>query len=59
MTEYAWKVGDVFTNGKHRWTVISVHGDRAVLEGSAPWVKTMMLTYAEWNGDGRWTVEPR
>lgn len=56
MNGYTWKVGDVFTDGQYRWTVVRVHGDRAVLEGSSYWVKTNYLTYDEWNGDGRWKL---
>jgi hypothetical protein len=58
MSNYKWKVGDVFANGPHRWAVDSICGDRAVLRScSSSWATTMLLTFDEWNDSGRWQLE--
>jgi hypothetical protein len=55
---YTWKLGDVFTNGTYRWRVERISGDRAVLQSlSTAWATTILLTYEEWNEDGRWTLQ--
>lgn len=57
---YQWRIGDVFTNGEHRWEVIRIHGDRAVLQScNAYWAKTILLTYPEWHEGHRWKLEPQ
>lgn len=58
--DYRWRLGDVFINGDARWEVELVNrsGDLAVLRScSTYWAKTRLLTYAEWNEDGRWKLE--
>lgn len=56
--EYRWRVGDVFTNGTHRWRVDSVRGDRAVMRScSTEWATTIPLTFAEWHEGHRWKLE--
>lgn len=58
MTDYIWRVGDVFTNGTNRWRVDSVIGDRAVLRScSSSWATTIPLTYEEWHEGHRWKLE--
>ena len=58
MSDYRWKVGDVFANGPYRWKVDSISGDRAVLRScSSSWATTMLLTFDEWNDSGRWKLE--
>lgn len=58
MSDYKWKVGDVFANGPHRWAVDSISGDRAVLRScSSSWATTILLTFDEWNDSGRWRLE--
>lgn len=55
---YAWKLGDVFTNGTYRWEVVSVSGERAILQScTTAWAKTIYLTYDEWNDRGQWQLE--
>jgi len=54
---YIWKRGDVFTNGQYTWQVVSVTGERAVLQSlTTDWAHTIPLTYEEWNGDNRWRL---
>ena len=58
MSDYKWKVGDVFTDGKYRWRVDSVEGERAVLRScGSSWATTIPLTFAEWREGGRWQLE--
>lgn len=58
MAEYQWRVGDVFTNGRHRWAVDSVDGDKAVLRSKgSSWATTIPLTFQEWREGGRWQLE--
>lgn len=58
MSDYRWKVGDVFANGPYRWAVDSIHGDKAVLRScSSSWATTMPLTFDEWHEAGRWQLE--
>jgi hypothetical protein len=48
---YAWRVGDVFTDGTHRWAVDSIHGDKAVLRScGSSWATTIPLTAREVRG---------
>lgn len=55
---YQWRVGDVFTDGTHRWAVVSVYMERAVLQSCTTyWAKTIALTYEEWNDRGQWQLE--
>jgi hypothetical protein len=57
-TAYAWRVGDVFTNGTHRWVVDSVLGDKAVMRSlGSSWATTIPLTFSEWREGGRWYLE--
>ena len=52
---YVWRIGDVFTNGKFQWKVISIDGDKAVLQScDTLWATTMPLTFNEWREGGRW-----
>jgi hypothetical protein len=54
MNSYRWRIGDVFTNGKYRWKVVEVQGDRAVLQScSTSWATTRLLTFEEWHEHGR------
>lgn len=54
---YRWRVGDVFTDGTHKWHVDSIHGDRAVLRScSSSWATTIALTFDEWREGGRWRL---
>ena len=58
--KYAWKVGDVFTNGQYRWRVAEVSGDRAILQScTTKWARTIWLTVDEWmEGSGSdWRLE--
>jgi len=56
--EYQWRVGDVFTNGEHRWRVDSIDGDKAVLRScSTDWATTIPLTYNDWHEGHRWKLE--
>lgn len=53
MTEYKWRVGDVFENGHARWCVERVVGERAVLCSCASeWATTKLLTFEEWTNGG-------
>ena len=57
---YEWRIGDVFTDGKHRWKVVSVNADKtkAVLQSCASsWATTIPLTFDEWHDGGRWRLE--
>lgn len=55
--KYAWRIGDVFTNGTHRWAVDSVHGEKAVLRScGSSWATTIPLTFDEWREGGRWKL---
>lgn len=55
---YSWKVGDVFTDGQHRWRVDAVSGDKAVLRScSSSWATTRPLTFEEWHEWHRWRLE--
>lgn len=57
MTDYTWKIGDVFTDGTHRWKVDSIVGDKAVLRScSSSWATTRLLTFDEWREGGRWQL---
>lgn len=56
--QYVWRVGDVFTDGTHRWAVDSVEGERAVLRScGSSWATTIPLTFTEWREGGRWYLE--
>lgn len=58
MSAYTWRVGDVFTNGTYQWRVISIDGDRAVLQSTtSKWATTIPLTFDEWREGGRWQLE--
>lgn len=58
MSDYQWRVGDVFTDGKYRWRVDDVRGDKAVLRScSSSWATTRWLTYPEWHEGHRWKLE--
>lgn len=59
MSDYRWKVGDVFVSGQYRWRVDSVHpGERAVLRScGSSWATTIPLTFNEWREGGRWQLE--
>jgi hypothetical protein len=58
MPEYVWRIGDVFTNGKYRWSVVSVTGDLAVLQScDTSWARTRLLTFDEWSDGGKWQLE--
>jgi hypothetical protein len=55
---YTWRVGDVFTDGTHRWAVDSVHGEKAILRScGSSWATTTLLTFSEWSEGGRWRLE--
>jgi hypothetical protein len=55
---YAWRVGDVFVNGDHRWKVDSIHGEKAVMRScGSSWATTIPLTFNEWREGGRWQLE--
>lgn len=55
---YLWRVGDVFTDGTHRWTVDSVHGEKAILRScGSSWTTTIPLAFSEWREGGRWRLE--
>lgn len=55
---YAWRVGDVFTDGTHRWAVDAVHGERAIMRSlGSSWATTILLTFSEWSEGGRWHLE--
>jgi hypothetical protein len=55
--EYQWKVGDVFTNGTYRWKVITIDGEKAVLQScGSSWATTMPLTFDDWREGGRWQL---
>ena len=54
---YTWRIGDVFTDGIHRWIVDSVHGEKAVLRScGSSWATTIPLTFNEWREGGRWRL---
>jgi len=56
--QYLWRVGDIFTDGTHRWAVDSVHGEKAILRScSSSWATTIPLTFSEWREGGRWRLE--
>ena len=58
MTDYKWRVGDVFTDGTYRWAVDLVQGEKAVLRScSSSWATTILLTFSEWHEGGRWRLE--
>lgn len=58
LTPYVFRVGDVFTNGTHRWAVDSIHGEKAILRScGSSWVTTIPLTFSEWREGGRWQLE--
>ncbi len=58
MSNYVWKVGDVFTDGKNRWKVDSVQGVKAVLRScETDWATTRPLTFNEWHEGHRWKRE--
>jgi hypothetical protein len=55
---YVWRVGDVFTDGTHRWAVDAVHGGKAILRScGSSWATTILLTFDEWREGGRWRLE--
>lgn len=55
--ERAWRIGDVYTDGEHRWKVLSVHGEKAVLQScGSSWATTIPLTMREWSEGGRWQL---
>lgn len=55
---YRWRVGDVFTDGTHRWAVDSVDGEKAILRSRGSWwATTIPLTFDEWREGGRWCLE--
>lgn len=57
---YQWQLGDVFTNGKYRWFVDSISGDRAVLQScDTKWARTIYLTVDEWIDGGKWNLDGR
>ncbi len=54
---YTWKIGDVFTDGAHRWKVDSICGNLAVLRScGSSWATTIPLTFEEWREGGRWQL---
>lgn len=54
---YTWKLGDRFSNGEYTWEVVSIHGNRAILQSlTTEWARTIFLTYEEWNDKGQWTL---
>lgn len=54
----AWRIGDVYTDGTYRWKVLSVAGDKAVLQScGSSWATTIPLTFNEWREGGRWQRE--
>lgn len=55
---YQWRIGDVFTNGTHRWAVDRIVGDKAVMRScGSSWATTIPLTFNEWREGGRWRLE--
>lgn len=55
---YAWRVGDVFSDGANRWAVDSVHGEKAILRSCrSSWATTIPLAFSEWREGGRWRLE--
>jgi len=57
-TNYTWRIGDVFASGEHRWKVIAIEGERAVLQSCASsFATTIPLTFNEWHEGGRWKLE--
>ncbi len=55
---YVWHVGDIFTDGTHRWAVDLVLGEKAVLRScGSSWATTIPLTFNEWREGGRWRRE--
>lgn len=61
VSDYKWRVGDVFTDGEHQWAVDRiVDGERAVLRScGSSWATTIPLTFIEWREGGRWQLEAR
>lgn len=58
MSQYTWRVGDVFTDGTHRWAVDSIQGEKAVMRScGSSWATTIPLTFSEWREGGRWRLE--
>lgn len=54
----AWRIGDVYTDGTYRWKVLSVDGDKAVMQScGSSWATTIPLTLTEWREGGRWQLE--
>jgi len=54
---YRWRIDDVFTNGRYRWKVISIEGEKAILRScGASWATTRPLTFDEWHEGGRWQL---
>lgn len=55
---YTWRVGDVFTDGAHRWAVDAVHGEKAIMRScGSSWATTIPLSFSEWREGGRWRLE--
>ena len=58
VSQYKWKIGDVFTNGKYEWRVDSICGDKAVLRLCGhSFGTTRHLTVREWHSGGNWTLK--
>lgn len=58
VAKYEWKIGDVFTDGRYRWQVEAISGDKAVLRScGTSWASTCPLTFDEWREGGRWKLE--
>lgn len=60
MKKYQWRRGDEFTDGKYRWKVDMIMGDKAILRScTSEWATTRLLTYPEWHEGHRWKLVAR